>query len=339
MVNEILMRGATPIAMPQPVEAPAAPAGSDDFSKALLAELDGPAPAATQGLGAPVAAPAAPKAITLETIPVAPPVMVAPPAPPAPAAGNTYTVQAGDSLSKIARQLGHGSWNKLYAANKAVIGANPNMILPGQVLTLPPGWQVAATAKVAHAPSVKAAVEAAAPAPTVVAGTPPAQVPGAPDVAPPSLPVEAAHEGQPAEVGTVAAPEIPTSAIVGVATEAIDRLTAEPGGQDHVATLREALNSIPPGHASYGAYKAKVEAYEAAVGATGAAPLAAPPAAAAPPMAQPPVDAMPSAYGPDAPAGATIDAQLTQPAVPVVQPAEDAGDASPEGDEDWQAFS
>ncbi|MGW6059477.1 transglycosylase family protein [Streptomyces sp. NPDC055189] len=46
-----------------------------------------------------------------------------------------YTVRQGDTLSRIA--AAHGvSWHKVYAANKAVIGANPNMILPGQRLDL-----------------------------------------------------------------------------------------------------------------------------------------------------------------------------------------------------------
>lgn len=53
--------------------------------------------------------------------------------------GGTYTVKTGDSLWKIAAtQLGSGSyWNSIYSANRNVIGANPNKIYPGQVLTIP----------------------------------------------------------------------------------------------------------------------------------------------------------------------------------------------------------
>ena len=53
--------------------------------------------------------------------------------------GGKYTVKSGDSLWKIsATQLGDGSkWNSIYEANKSVIGANPNKIYPGQVLTIP----------------------------------------------------------------------------------------------------------------------------------------------------------------------------------------------------------
>jgi nucleoid-associated protein YgaU len=67
--------------------------------------------------------------------PPAPPKPVAPP-PPKPI---TYTVAPGDSLSLIAKKfLGKaGRWTEIYQANKAVIGGNPDLIKPGQVLTLP----------------------------------------------------------------------------------------------------------------------------------------------------------------------------------------------------------
>ena len=57
----------------------------------------------------------------------------------APAAGaRTYTVKAGDSLSKIAqRELGDGSkWKAIYEANRDQI-KDPDLIHPGQVLNLP----------------------------------------------------------------------------------------------------------------------------------------------------------------------------------------------------------
>lgn len=50
----------------------------------------------------------------------------------------SYTVKSGDSLSAIARKLtGSTNWQAIYEQNKAVIGSNPNMIKPGQVLTIP----------------------------------------------------------------------------------------------------------------------------------------------------------------------------------------------------------
>lgn len=49
------------------------------------------------------------------------------------------TVKAGDSLSAIAaRELGDASrWRELYDLNKDVVGADPNLIHPGQTLKLP----------------------------------------------------------------------------------------------------------------------------------------------------------------------------------------------------------
>jgi len=53
--------------------------------------------------------------------------------------GGTYTVQKGDSLSKIAKQeLGDANaWRKIFDANKDVLD-DPDKIFPGQVLKLPP---------------------------------------------------------------------------------------------------------------------------------------------------------------------------------------------------------
>lgn len=59
---------------------------------------------------------------------------------PAAAATQTYTVKSGDCLSTIARKLtGSASWQAIYEQNKSIIGSNPNLIKPGQVLTIPGG--------------------------------------------------------------------------------------------------------------------------------------------------------------------------------------------------------
>jgi len=57
---------------------------------------------------------------------------------PAPAQPQTYTVQKGDCLWKIAKQFyGNGSeYPKIFNANGDQI-SNPNLIYPGQVLTIP----------------------------------------------------------------------------------------------------------------------------------------------------------------------------------------------------------
>lgn len=51
----------------------------------------------------------------------------------------TYTVKSGDCLWNIAKSFyGNGaSYSQIYDANKSLIGSNPNMIYPGQVLTIP----------------------------------------------------------------------------------------------------------------------------------------------------------------------------------------------------------
>jgi hypothetical protein len=51
----------------------------------------------------------------------------------------TYTVKAGDSLSKIAKlELGSSSkWNEIYKLNAKIIGSDPNRIKPGQKLVMP----------------------------------------------------------------------------------------------------------------------------------------------------------------------------------------------------------
>jgi uncharacterized protein YidB (DUF937 family) len=59
------------------------------------------------------------------------------PAPAAPAA-QTYTVAAGDSLSKIAKKVygDANKWRKIFEANQDQI-KNPDLIHPGQVLKIP----------------------------------------------------------------------------------------------------------------------------------------------------------------------------------------------------------
>jgi len=53
--------------------------------------------------------------------------------------GQSYTVQSGDSLSKIAKRVygDANKWHAIFDANRDKI-KNPDLIHPGQVLTLPP---------------------------------------------------------------------------------------------------------------------------------------------------------------------------------------------------------
>ncbi|MFR9724738.1 M23 family metallopeptidase [Streptomyces sp. MS19] len=50
---------------------------------------------------------------------------------------DTYEVQPGDSLAKIAAAQGiDGGWEALYGANRDVVGTDPGLIHPGETLTL-----------------------------------------------------------------------------------------------------------------------------------------------------------------------------------------------------------
>jgi LysM repeat protein len=73
-----------------------------------------------------------------------------------------YTVAPGDTLSAIAAALGWpGGWQALYAANRRVIGPDPNVIRPGVVLTAP---RTAAAAGTGQAARREAQPTASAPA-------------------------------------------------------------------------------------------------------------------------------------------------------------------------------
>lgn len=77
-----------------------------------------------------------------------------------PAAAHTgdHTVNAGDTLSKLA--AGHGTtWQSIYDANRDTIGANPNLLRVGQILSIGGG-----------APAPAAAPASATGSYTVVAG-------------------------------------------------------------------------------------------------------------------------------------------------------------------------
>ncbi|MFE6760915.1 transglycosylase family protein [Streptomyces sp. NPDC057689] len=67
---------------------------------------------------------------TKRTAPAATPTTV-------PGKRESYTVTPGDSLSGIAAdQHLQGGWQRLYAANRTVVGGDPDLIFPGQRLTL-----------------------------------------------------------------------------------------------------------------------------------------------------------------------------------------------------------
>lgn len=136
-----------------------------------------------------------PAAPTPPTSPTPPAVPAQPkqPAQTAPAAGE-YVVKSGDTLSKIASQMGT-NLQALLKANPQ-FQANPNLIKPGQKVTPPSGASVPAT------PTVGASVTATKPStvPTPVsqpAPTPAAQTPAQPA---PKYSVEPAKVGMNGEM-------------------------------------------------------------------------------------------------------------------------------------------
>ncbi|MFJ1753440.1 transglycosylase family protein [Kitasatospora sp. NPDC088134] len=112
--------GGTPLI---PGTTPTTPAAPSD------AVSDAPSP--TAGSTAPAAAPTTTPAAAAPAQAAAAP----PSATPAPAA--PYTVGPGDTLIGIAKsQQVDGGWSELYKTNQQVVGENPDLIRPGQVLNL-----------------------------------------------------------------------------------------------------------------------------------------------------------------------------------------------------------
>jgi transglycosylase family protein len=112
----------TPVVQEQPpVEAPA------------YTQVQETTPAVQQPVAsAPVTQPAEPVQATPTS-----PSTVTPSAPAVSTAGTPYTVKAGDTLALIAQRQGvSGGWEAIYQANQGTI-SNPNLIFPGQVITLP----------------------------------------------------------------------------------------------------------------------------------------------------------------------------------------------------------
>ncbi|GAA2251748.1 MULTISPECIES: transglycosylase family protein [Kitasatospora] len=99
-----------------------------------------PAPGSATGTpqlpGTPTAGSGAAAAPVTPASPAAPAQPSAPSTANTPAAPQTYTVERGDTLSAIAESHKLTGWQHLYEENKALIGANPDLILPGQSLHL-----------------------------------------------------------------------------------------------------------------------------------------------------------------------------------------------------------
>ncbi|MFI5860196.1 transglycosylase family protein [Streptomyces sp. NPDC051546] len=145
----------------------------------------GPAPAlGAQGRATAPAKAAAPKIVTAaapKAAPQAAPQGTTPRPTGTSVLPNPYVVAPGDSLSAIAtEQHVEGGWQSLYATNRAVVGGDPDLIFPGQRLTL----RVTAAPPAPPAPNPEKPPRTAEPvkpvapaAPAEQAGTKPAEKP------------------------------------------------------------------------------------------------------------------------------------------------------------------
>ncbi|MGW4378534.1 M23 family metallopeptidase [Kitasatospora sp. NPDC004531] len=133
-------------------------------------------------------------------------------------AAHDYRVVSGDTLSRIAdAQHVDGGWEKLYQDNRSVVGGNPDLIFPGQKLTI--NGQAAAQqapAAPAKAPAAKSASsDAAKPAAAPKAAT--QQAPAAKPAAKPAT-TTATAAAKPAAAPKAAAPKAATQQAPAAAT-------------------------------------------------------------------------------------------------------------------------
>ncbi|GAA1159288.1 nucleoid-associated protein YgaU [Kitasatospora gansuensis] len=117
-------------------------AGTSSSNKASRSETRAQAPkstataapkAETKAAAAPKAA--APKVETKAAAPKAATPKAETKAPAAKSNGGNYTIKSGDTLSKIAADKGL-DWKTVYSNNASVLGGNPDLIFPGQVISL-----------------------------------------------------------------------------------------------------------------------------------------------------------------------------------------------------------
>src|SRR5258705_12280910 len=103
-----------------------------------------------------------------------------------------YAVRPGDTLSGIAARFAvRGGWPALYAANRPVIGSDPDVIRPGTVLVLPrrmaparyPGVAGDTLAGLAARPAVRRGRPAPGAAAPPAIGSAPSLIPPRPAVA------------------------------------------------------------------------------------------------------------------------------------------------------------
>ncbi|MEU2429335.1 LysM peptidoglycan-binding domain-containing M23 family metallopeptidase [Streptomyces sp. NPDC007861] len=170
-------------------------------------------------------------------------------------AAKTYTVVAGDHLSKIAAEQDiTGGWQKLYADNRAAVGGNPSLIHPGLELAIGAKAKAAAPAPAkAEAPAEAApkaaekAAEKAAPqseAPAKVRAEAPAKAESA------AAPAEAPAAAQAATVpGSRLGYTAPVAAGVSTAYRTAGAMWSSGyhTGVDFAAATGTSIKSVGPG--------------------------------------------------------------------------------------------
>jgi nucleoid-associated protein YgaU len=129
--------------VPAPIVAAAAPVFPDLDRPSSVASTPAvsPAVAAPSSLP-PTSVPASPPTVSTPTTPTTPP---APSAPSIPLRASRHTVVPGDTLWDLAAAASPPGaspavvtalWQQWYASNRATIGANPSLLLPGELLSL-----------------------------------------------------------------------------------------------------------------------------------------------------------------------------------------------------------
>jgi nucleoid-associated protein YgaU len=117
--------------LPRPSH-PAATAGASGARPAVTAPSSAPPPAARVARGARAGGVVAPALARTAG-------SASPAAWPGAHSTVTYTVKPGDTLSGIAEWFRLHGYGNLYAANVAVIGSDPNLINPGERITITDG--------------------------------------------------------------------------------------------------------------------------------------------------------------------------------------------------------
>ncbi|MFI9119690.1 transglycosylase family protein [Streptomyces bikiniensis] len=168
-----------------------------------------------------------------------------------------YTVTPGDSLSRIAREENvRGGWQRLYEANRPVVGDDPDLILPGQRLTL----RIAAPKKPAQPSGTGQGQKAGQPDKAGQAGKTGAagKAPAPARTAPPSAPPKAAAPRPAAKPTTAPAAKPATKP----AAKTAARPAAKPAPKPAVAkpATRPAAKPRPAAAAPQVSYSAPVSA-------------------------------------------------------------------------------